>query len=490
MPSHSMGDLKRESRESVGIFDGKEVQFEFQDAAEKKLIYHENGSESSSSLYVKDIICYVPTNASKGTLLFVDSALEASSDGPISKVPAVKIVTADRLPPLFQERCLISPLWQSILGHGALRTDFKCKPNIDVVVSTHSGARLARQFFRDAIKPILDHLDRNGGLNYSVHFTQSAKTISEVTIGSFLPRAEQGLSQLIILLSGDGGISDVINGLMTVPHGEAFVKPTVALIPMGTGSALAHSTSIMDDNTLGLAPMMRGQPYPLPLFRASFSPLAKCVVREKQLPVSLEKGHTNVMYGAVVCSWGLHAALVADSDTAEYRKYGAERFRMAAKENLYPHDGSEPHRYRAKVSLLGLTAGGQPKPLQRQEHSYVLATMVSKLEKDFTISPNSKPLDGKLRLVHFGPKTGDEAMRIINLAYQNGQHVHDDAVGYEEDLDGFRIDFEGCEDDARWRRICIDGEIVTVEKDGWVEVRKVQDEAIDVLYLKSSELKV
>jgi hypothetical protein len=112
---------------------------------------------------------------------------------------------------------------------------------------------------------------------------------------------------------------------------------------------------------------------------------------------------------------------------------------------------------------------------------YVLATLVSNLEKTFTISPSSKPLDGQLRLVHFGPMpSGKEVMGVMGQAYQGGKHVADPAVGYE-DIEGLRIDFEGKEEDGRWRRICVDGKIVRVDKDGWIELRKEPRHVLDVI---------
>jgi hypothetical protein len=72
-------------------------------------------------------------------------------------------------------------------------------------------------------------------------------------------------------------------------------------------------------------------------------------------------------------------------------------------------------------------------------------------------------------LVHFGPTTGDEAMRIMGLAYQGGKHVEDEKVRYEK-VEGLRIEMR--EEDERWRRVCVDGKIVRVEEGGWVEVRK------------------
>lgn len=130
--------------------------------------------------------------------------------------------------------------------------------------------------------------------------------------------------------------------------------------------------------------------------------------------------------------------------------------------------------------------------LDRQEHGYILLTLVSNLEKTFTISPASEPLDGKLRIVHFGPEGGEEVGRIMALAYQGGKHVGEEKVAYEE-VRGMRIEFlemdgdekSGAEDDmeGRWRRVCIDGLIVMVEEGGWMEVSKLPEDerAVDIV---------
>lgn len=120
--------------------------------------------------------------------------------------------------------------------------------------------------------------------------------------------------------------------------------------------------------------------------------------------------------------------------------------------------------------------------LERTEHGYLLATPLSNLEKTFTISPSSKPLDGQLRIVHFGAVGGDEAMKIMMEAYNAGNHVNLDAVSYGS-IDGMRIDLREEEEGWQWRRFCVDGLTVAVEKNGWMEVRTVEagSEAVDVL---------
>ncbi len=158
---------------------------------------------------------------------------------------------------------------------------------------------------------------------------------------------------------------------------------------------------------------------------------------------------------------------------------------MVAQELLHPSDGGPPHAYKAKVTFhRAQNKEGDKKEdiVARTEHGYILATMVSNLEKTFTISPFSKPLDEELRVVHFGPESAEEVMRIMGDAYQGGKHVPDPKgiVGYDE-VDSMRIDFLEPGDDGRWRRVCVDGLIVRVDEGGWMEVKKVTDEALSII---------
>lgn len=342
-------------------------------------------------------------------------------------------------------------------------------PNVHVIVSTGSGTGKAADVWERVLKPFLNHVYKDTAKkNYELHYTTSETSIADLTRSVFFPRANQGIAQSIILLSGDGGLVDIANTLVSQPRSATYQKPDVAIFPLGTGNAMAHSSGITNDKTLGLATLIRGSPKEAPLFQASFSSGARLLVNEareeRKLSISDNKP---TCHGAVVCSWGLHAGLVADSDTAHYRQFGAERFQMAAKEALYPSDGSPPHPYRGKLSVLRPGASEWQK-VNRDEHAYVLATLCSHLEASFHISPASRPLDGKLRLVHFAPMSGDEVMQLMTVAYQGGKHVQDARVGYEE-IEGLRIEFD--EADARWRRICVDGKIIRVEEGGWVEVK-------------------
>ena len=389
-----------------------------------------------------------------------------------------------KAPPFLFKALLITNLPKSIIEEFKPVEGTFCKPRTDhtirhVIVSTGSGTGLAEIIWTDLVKPVLEYPGLDLKEQCKVHSTTSETSVSELTESVILRGANEGVPQSIILLSGDGGIVDIVNTLLSAERSPKYRKPAISLLPLGTGNALANSSGIASDNTMGLSTMLRGSPKEIPLFRATFSTGARLLVnegREEQHLQGMIDGFP-VAHGAVVCSWAHHAALVADSDTAEYRKFGSERFKMAAKEALFPSDGSPPHAYKGRVSVLrpGET---QWEVISRDEHGYVLATFVSQLEAGFTISPDSKPLDGKLRLVHFGNLDGQTAMEVMTKAFQGGKHVEDDSVGYEE-IEGLRIDFD--EEDGRWRRVCIDGKIIRAERGGWVEVRSDVEGVVDLM---------
>lgn len=354
-------------------------------------------------------------------------------------------------------------------------------PSLHIVISSRSGVGEARQFYDEVLKTALDSLECNSD-SYTLHTTESEKSITNLSRTIFLPRANEGVAQTILLLSGDGGVVDIVNVLLSSPRSESYVKPVIGLLVLGTGNALANSTGLNRGSTKGLRTILKGNSHSLPTFTATFSPGSEFLVDEgrstEPLPISNEG--LGVVHGAVVCSWALHASLVADSDTTEYRKYGRDRFLMAVKELLAPSDGSAAHVYCGRITLFRKDDKGHDDSfaLDRCKHMYIIASLVSNLEEMFKISPHSKPLDGQLRLVHFGAMASTDVMRIMGLAAQGGLHIRDDSVGYD-DIDGMRIDFE--ETDGRWRRVCVDGKIVKVNQGGWVEVRAGQSDVLDII---------
>jgi diacylglycerol kinase family enzyme len=418
---------------------------------------------------IQDILCIIPPHEghdSGHSLVFFNSDSSSLNEPPNLKRIHLRTVPSKLVP---DHLMLDTPTFHN--SNKPIRLHF--------IISTASGTGTAKLLFSHIFQPLLSYLELDF---YEVHETQSSQTITDLCHSLFIPQAEAGNEQTIVLLSGDGGLCDVIDAFYSSAK-NIRATPNIALFPAGTGNAMASSTGLVAHHRAALMALLCGKPTPVPVFAATFSPGARYVqAGQTQSPTASELPCRKV-YGGIVASWGLHAALVADSDTSDYRRFGAERFRMAANELLYPSDGSESHRYRGSVTLFGGNGQGQgntrqAETLESKEHMYVLATLVSNLEKDFMISPESKPLDGSLRVIRFGPLPPERVMQVLSLAYQNGQHIQDSHVLYRE-VEGFRIGFD--EPEGRWRRVCIDGRVIMIEEGGWFEVQKEKRHLLRIL---------
>lgn len=369
---------------------------------------------------------------------------------------------------------------------------------VDVIVSTRSGTGQAPCFYEGVLRPLLGGLgleenaaetegfaapDRKDGYSsrnrYRVVTTTSPRSVTEYAVA--LPDGER----TVILLSGDGGVVDLLNGLDQPPR-KGAPPPTIALLPLGTGNALFHSlhkphyttSPSPTPLTLALRTLVKGTASALPTFRAEFSPGARLVSTEQ----GNEGEPVQHLVGAIVASYGFHAQLVWESDTPAYRVHGDKRFGMAAGELLREgkvYEASLGVKRRGEVGEIGVLPldAGRKDQSARPGFTYILATLVSNLERTFTISPASRPLDGRLRVVHFGDVGGGErTMEIMMAAYRGGEHIGMEGVGYEggggEDGEVEEVRVEVRETDARWRKVCVDGTIVEVEEGGWFVVRR------------------
>lgn len=412
--------------------------------------------------------------------------------------------------------------------------------HIHVLVSTHSGTGLSLQFYNGVLAPLLEavgltasegpeHERAEQQGSYHLLITQDAGSVKRFAQNlAGWARDEKDVEHTVVLLSGDGGIVDMLNGYASSMENDEIKSnngaepqnlPLVVILPLGTGNALFSSLHrtvkkpAASDLVQGLRTLLHGKAAPLPSFKATFPDGSRTITysetsdststgsRIAGAPVpasSLEEqtGYVTHLYGVVVASYGFHSQLVWESDTPAYRQHGAKRFQMVAQELL-----KESHAYRATVEITRSTTEGEaaaPEKLDRDRHAYVLATPVSNLEKTFCISPASQPLDGQLRLVHFGPVDGATTMEIMMAAYDGGKHVNmrwdgttaqgqiqggdEGKVGYE-DISEVRVTTH--EEKPRWRKVCIDGTIVEIPTGGCMVISKEARQQLSVLVDRS-----
>jgi hypothetical protein len=100
--------------------------------------------------------------------------------------------------------------------------------DIHIIISTKSGAEQAAAVFDNVLKPVLSivGLDKT---SYQVLKTESSDTVKEFAGGWLRERANQGVAQTVLLLSGDGGVVDIVNGLMN--DGDARSGYVFAIYP-------------------------------------------------------------------------------------------------------------------------------------------------------------------------------------------------------------------------------------------------------------------
>ena len=427
-----------------------------------------------------DVIALLPAERVNGSLL-QSYELYCVSSSPVSGANGDSILEAD----LFKLKSFrLTDPPDTLFKYHLAKLPTHLQPassELTVIVSIKSGTCQAEAFFHEVVYPLFKAIGLSDE-DYKLRLTDSERWISDFASNTIRAKANAGVAQTIVLLSGDGGVIDIINGLFNGPQNDQYLKPVVSLLVLGTGNALANSSGLNTDASRGLPALLRGSPKGIPTLECKCSPGSMLLVDEarstEELPTD-DQGN-RMVHGAVVASWCLHAALVADSDTTEYRKFGSERFSMAANELLAPSDGSPPHTWRGRITTFHKSQDGtlHEKVWERLEHMYILATMVSNLEATLKISPKSKPLDGQLRLIDFPALPATEVKQIFGMAFKGGLHVEHPDVGYAS-IEGLRIEFR--EADSRWRRICVDGKIIRVPENGWVEIRREERDVVDLI---------
>ncbi|CAI4210613.1 unnamed protein product [Parascedosporium putredinis] len=272
---------------------------------------------------------------------------------------------------------------------------------VHVIVSGKSGIGLAPKAWDAVIRPLLEMIQGLGQENestasrpgYEALITDSASSIRDFARSKLVSGSGDGRPKTVILLSGDGGIIELLNG----PDDH-----------ISTSSLGSRSSNTLERHAIPSAD--------LPGFLLPGARLIRPADESGKIPPPNEaEDSVEHLIGAVVASYGFHSNIVWESDTPEYRKHGAQRFHM--------------------VINGGGSTSLQPLRNAPEKFGYVLVAQVSNMEKTFEISPATKPLDQALRLVYFGPVGGQKTMEIMGAAYSGGRHVEMDEVGYEE-IDG------------------------------------------------------
>lgn len=94
--------------------------------------------------------------------------------------------------------------------------------DIHVLISTLSGTGLAPAFYEAIIPPLLEAVGLKSS-SYNVVRTESAESVKGFTKSTLLAGANAGKKQTVLMLSGDGGMVDTINGLLEDEQRSRYV---------------------------------------------------------------------------------------------------------------------------------------------------------------------------------------------------------------------------------------------------------------------------
>jgi hypothetical protein len=129
---------------------------------------------------------------------------------------ALENTSASAIPPDFLER----HIFKTLPDHLDPKTH-----TIYVLISTRSGTGLALDFFHETLRPLLRAIGLDDS-RYEVIQTENAKSVKTFARSTLLKDANKGIKQTILLLSGDGGIVDTVNGLLDEENKSRYVLST------------------------------------------------------------------------------------------------------------------------------------------------------------------------------------------------------------------------------------------------------------------------
>jgi hypothetical protein len=111
--------------------------------------------------------------------------------------------------------------------------------DICVLISTRSGTGLAPDFFKQVLHPLLSAVGL-ANTRYRVLETETAESVKEFAQSTLLDNANNGRKQTVLLLSGDGGIVDTLNGLLETERQTRYFFFAVDFIVLPTNCHLQY----------------------------------------------------------------------------------------------------------------------------------------------------------------------------------------------------------------------------------------------------------
>lgn len=175
---------------------------------------------------------------------------------------------------------------------------FPTPRRILLLVNPNGGVGKAKRISDTVVKPMLQH----SGLTVKEQYTEYGRHAVDIASKVNLDEVDS-----LVVVSGDGVLHEVINGLLSRPDWDRARKKSIGIVPAGSGNAIAASLGIVSQFVATLT-VIRGETSKLDIF-------------------SLSQLNRPKIYSMLSFSWGMMAD--ADIESDNYRWLGPLRFDVA-----------------------------------------------------------------------------------------------------------------------------------------------------------------
>ncbi|XP_048758666.2 sphingosine kinase 2-like isoform X2 [Ostrea edulis] len=195
-----------------------------------------------------------------------------------------------------------------------------------VLINPFSGPGKARQIFENGVSHMLEEAD----VAFKMVITERAGHATEI-----MKNLDLSAWYGVVIVSGDGLIYEVINGLMKRNDWGTAINFPIGCIPGGSGNALCLNINYL-----------AGEPIDLnPILHSTF-----VLIKHRVIPMDLVLVQTarQQLYSFLSVTWGLIADI--DYESERMRILGASRFTLYFIKRVV-----SLRKYRAKISFLPVT---------------------------------------------------------------------------------------------------------------------------------------
>ncbi|XP_059188685.1 sphingosine kinase 2-like [Centropristis striata] len=317
---------------------------------------------------------------------------------------------------------------QQYLRDGMLMSELSRPSRMMLLVNPQSGKGQALTLYNNHIQRMLNE----AGVTHTLVITERQNHARELV-------KEADLSQwgALVIMSGDGLLFEVINGLLERPDWEEAIRTPLGILPSGSGNALAASIH----HYSGSSPVSSEEL----LVSCGFLLCQGLVARMDLVSIHLSTGPR--LFSFLSLAWGFVADV--DIESEKYRHVGAARFTVGTLVRL-----ASLRVYKGKLAYLPATEdyskestpsrsdtkalAGPPDSLllpldqqlpsdwvvvQEEDFVLMLAMYQSHLAEDLLAAPDATSDDGVIHLFYVRAGISRAALLKLFLAMEKGAHL-------------------------------------------------------------------